>query len=60
MTRRDSKSLARLVGEEESETGETRQLAVSLGGNIVALEEQTCVQTLIPGHQTRQAVAGRT
>ena len=41
MTRRDSKSLARLVGEEESETGETRQLAVSLGGNIVALEEQT-------------------
>ena len=55
----DINSLARVVGEEDRETGETRQLAVSLGGNIVELIEQTCVHTLIPGHQTRQAVAGR-
>ena len=55
----DINSLAGAVGEEDSETGETRQLAVSLGENIVELIEQTCVQTVIPGHETRQAVAGR-
>ena len=55
----DINSLAGTVGEEDSDTGETRQLAVSLGENIVELIEQTCVQTVIPGHETRQAVAGR-
>ena len=55
----DINSLAGTVGEEDSETRETRQLAVSLGDNIVELIEQTCVQTVIPGHETRQAVAGR-
>ena len=55
----DINSLAGAEGEEDSETGETRQLVISLGENIDEQIEKTYVQTVIPGHETRQAMAVR-
>ena len=55
----DINSLAGAEGEEDSETGETRQLVISLGKNIDEQIEKTYVQTVIPGHETRQAMAVR-
>ena len=55
----DVNSLLRVAGAEEGEAEETRAQALCLGGNIVQLIEQTCVQSVLPGHGTRQAVAAR-
>ena len=55
----DINSLAGAEGEEDSETGETRQLVIRLGENIDEQIEKTYVQTVIPGHETRQAMAVR-
>ena len=55
----DVNSLVRVAGAEEGEAEETRAQALGLGGNIVQLIEQTCVQSVLPGHGTRQAVAAR-
>ena len=53
----DVNSLVRVAGMEEGEAEDTRAQALGIGGNIVQLIEQTCVQSVLPGHDTRQAVA---
>ena len=55
----DVNSLVRVAAAEEGEAEETRAQALCLGGNIVQLIEQTCVQSVLPGRDTRQAVAAR-
>ena len=45
----DVNSLVRVAGMEEGEAEDTRAQALGIGGNIVQLIEQTCVQSVLPG-----------
>ena len=53
----DINTLLAVVGDDEDDHDDTKDQAISLGKNIVQLIEHTCVQQVLPGHDTKQAVA---